>query len=327
MVSAQKPNPISLALAEASRRAILEHLRLGQRSVSEIIAATGLKQPNVSNHLAKMRASGIVRAERCGRMVYYSLANPVADALMRLHEATFDSLSQDTDSPNLETFPTDATPQELALQVCSSQFLLGLLSGEEERVDGIVNQMLEKRVSLQDIYVRVFQPALNEIGSQYEEGRVDEAQEHLATEITERAMSRVSQFYSPVIRANRKATLGCVAGNWHSLGLRMIGDALKQLGWEVVFLGANVPTASLVKMVETVRPHLVIISCSLDEQEEELKRALAQLQVLKSRANPSFRVVVGGHLFSSRPELQRTIAADFFPTDLNHFLRELPSLI
>ena len=272
-----------------------------------------------------MREAGIVRAERCGRMVYYSLANPIADALMRLHEVTFDSLSQNGTHPDHDAASPDAIAHEEVMQGWKDQFLQALLSGEEERVNTIVNQLLVKRVSLQDIYLKVFQPALNEIGSQYVEGRVDEAQEHLATEITERAMSRVSQFHAPAVRANRKAVLGCVAGNWHTLGLRMIGDALRELGWEIFYLGANVPTGGLVKMAETARPHLVIISCSLKEQEDELESVLAQLQTLKANSNPQFRIVVGGRFISSNPELKNTFAADFFPDDLNHFLQELPN--
>ena len=45
----------------------MEHLRVGRKSVSELVHLTHLKQPNVSNHLAKMREQGLVRAERSGR--------------------------------------------------------------------------------------------------------------------------------------------------------------------------------------------------------------------------------------------------------------------
>src|SRR5579862_7672418 len=86
MRNSHDPDFLSLALAEPSRRALLENLRFGRKSVTELVTATNLKQPNVSNHLAKMRQQGIVRAERIGRQVYYSLAMPFADVLLRMHE-------------------------------------------------------------------------------------------------------------------------------------------------------------------------------------------------------------------------------------------------
>src|SRR5262249_41955731 len=94
MMRPYHPDALSHALAEPSRRMILETLRFAPKTVSELVQATHLKQPNVSNHLAKMREHGIVRAERSGRHVYYSIAMPVADLLLRLHEFTARALQQ-----------------------------------------------------------------------------------------------------------------------------------------------------------------------------------------------------------------------------------------
>lgn len=50
---------------------ILETLLDGERRVSDIVAATGLKQPNVSLHLACLWECGLVVREKRGREVYY----------------------------------------------------------------------------------------------------------------------------------------------------------------------------------------------------------------------------------------------------------------
>ncbi len=63
------PDVLSQAIAEPSRRALLENLRFGAKTVTQLVDATALKQPNVSNHLAKMKQQGIVRSERIGRQV------------------------------------------------------------------------------------------------------------------------------------------------------------------------------------------------------------------------------------------------------------------
>lgn len=59
-------------LADPSRLAILEALRSGEKSVTEVVAATGLSQPNASGHLACLRDCGLVIARQEGRFVYYS---------------------------------------------------------------------------------------------------------------------------------------------------------------------------------------------------------------------------------------------------------------
>lgn len=62
-------------LGDQSRLGILEGLRAGPRTVGEIVRATELSQPNVSNHLACLLECGLVRRERHGRFASYSIAD------------------------------------------------------------------------------------------------------------------------------------------------------------------------------------------------------------------------------------------------------------
>jgi ArsR family transcriptional regulator len=63
-------------LANEKRQMILAALRDGELSVSELSAATGIPQANLSQHLAQMRARGVVRTRRDGARVFYEIANP-----------------------------------------------------------------------------------------------------------------------------------------------------------------------------------------------------------------------------------------------------------
>ena len=62
-------------LADASRLAILESLLPGERTVSQVVEATALSQPNASGHLACLRECGLVISRQEGRFVFYSLAD------------------------------------------------------------------------------------------------------------------------------------------------------------------------------------------------------------------------------------------------------------
>lgn len=68
--------PVAAAalLGDRTRAAILALLKRGPHCVCEMAAATGERENNVSNHLAKLRAAGLVRASRHradARWVYY----------------------------------------------------------------------------------------------------------------------------------------------------------------------------------------------------------------------------------------------------------------
>jgi DNA-binding transcriptional ArsR family regulator len=61
------------AVAEPSRREILDLLREGTRSVGEIVERTGLSQPGVSKHLRVLREHGLVRVRRDAQRRLYDL--------------------------------------------------------------------------------------------------------------------------------------------------------------------------------------------------------------------------------------------------------------
>jgi len=63
-------------LADPSRLELLHLLGTGERTVGELVAATGLRQANVSQHLTLLRQRGIVATRRAGTTVYYALADP-----------------------------------------------------------------------------------------------------------------------------------------------------------------------------------------------------------------------------------------------------------
>jgi DNA-binding transcriptional ArsR family regulator len=73
-------------LGDESRLAILCELEGGPRRVSDVVAATGLGQTNVSKHLACLWDCGLVERERRGREIHYRLAEGVA-ALLRAADA------------------------------------------------------------------------------------------------------------------------------------------------------------------------------------------------------------------------------------------------
>lgn len=61
------------ALSDGTRRALLEHLvREGEQSVGALTAMSGVSQPMVSRHMAKLKRADLVTVRRAGRETWYS---------------------------------------------------------------------------------------------------------------------------------------------------------------------------------------------------------------------------------------------------------------
>ncbi len=67
---------IGRALADPKRLCVLESLAVGELSVSELAGRVACQVPNMSQHLAVLRAAGLVSTRREGSTVFYRLADP-----------------------------------------------------------------------------------------------------------------------------------------------------------------------------------------------------------------------------------------------------------
>ncbi|MHB8294265.1 MAG: ArsR/SmtB family transcription factor [Acidimicrobiales bacterium] len=76
-------------LADPIRLAVVERLAAeGSSTVNELAAEIGVAMPQLSNHLARLRAAGLVTVQRSGRHGIYSLVNPDLGAELGALRAT-----------------------------------------------------------------------------------------------------------------------------------------------------------------------------------------------------------------------------------------------
>lgn len=75
---------ICKGLADPKRLMILNALRNGERSVTDICEELDLPQANVSQHLAVLRERGLAETRRDGQRVFYAVSSPKIIAAMDL---------------------------------------------------------------------------------------------------------------------------------------------------------------------------------------------------------------------------------------------------
>ncbi len=296
-------------LVEPSRRALVEHLISGQKTVNELVQATGLKQPNVSNHLSRLKSKGIVRSVKVGREVYYSFNGvemaKIASEMVGKRDAI--------------------TPIELNISTVKT-FANFAAVGDEAFCSEVVDSCLLNGFSLTDIYSALFAESLEMIGGWWHSGAIDEAQEHLATAIIERLMARVLHFSNLPPKAGLTAVLGCSPGNYHSIGLRMISDLLKLNGVRVFFLGANVPMPAFLASVRKCKPDIVLMSCALEFNYPDFLTLVRSMQNLRE-AGQHFTIGVGGWAaMNHAPELIKN-GVNFISPNLKEFEKSMIPMI
>lgn len=101
----------------------------------------------------------------------------------------------------------------------------------------------------------------------------------------------------------------------------MVADVMEALGWEVRYLGTNLPHASILRVIEEQRPDAVGISTTMLFNLPKVQDLIASIRAL---AGPQpRRIVVGGAAFRAAPEAFREIGADACGLDLEQAIGAL----
>jgi ArsR family transcriptional regulator len=95
-VNALRASDFLKALANPHRLLILCHLAEGEMSVGELEQLLKLRQPTLSQQLARLREDALVDTRRAGKMIYYRLASSEARQMIELLYELFCSIDGKT---------------------------------------------------------------------------------------------------------------------------------------------------------------------------------------------------------------------------------------
>ena len=172
----------------------------------------------------------------------------------------------------------------------------------------MLSRGLKQGNSLIDMELHIIQPALYGIGEKWQANQVTVAQEHMATAIAQMVMAMGILRLPAAVQTQKTILLACVEGNHQVLGLSMVCDSFYLAGWEVQYLGANVPTRSLVQQVTESKPDIVGLSVSFPQQLRIVKDVIAQLSEKLGHSRPP--VIVGGLAINRFNNLAHILGAD-----------------
>jgi methanogenic corrinoid protein MtbC1/DNA-binding XRE family transcriptional regulator len=186
-----------------------------------------------------------------------------------------------------------------------------ILEGSAEKGEKVIDNGLAAGVIPSRLYLEVLMPVQVEIGARWHRGDVTIPQEHIATQITLRQMARLRGMLKSRLKLGLKAVVSSVEGDQHFIGAQAVADFLVVDGWEVDFLGADIPTDHLVPYTKARGAHLVCVSVSLTSLVPVAQKLVAELR--KIPAGP--KILLGGAAFIGHPELVESVKADGFTLD------------
>jgi len=186
-----------------------------------------------------------------------------------------------------------------------------LLGRSPREVRAAAFALVDEGVPPQTIYLDILAPALQEVGTRWQQGRATVAQEHLATALVSSIMATLAPTLGERAPTGHHVVLACTDGEMHAVGLRMVGDFLEADGWDVEFLGAVTPGADLERFTRDGLPDAVCLSTTLTTH---LEHAAWVIAALKALPRPPF-ILVGGRAFGDDPQVALAMGADAHARD------------
>jgi DNA-binding transcriptional MerR regulator len=217
------------------------------------------------------------------------------------------------------TTPTLYIPQETTLDSMRANWVAACLNFSETAAEQILNQAFSM-FPVEAVCVEVLQKGMSEIGKKWYENQASVQQEHFASSLAIRRLDALL-IASPAPSRPFTILVGCPANEWHTFTPLMLSLFLRRRGYNVIYLGANVPTDRFEETVQAVRANLVILVS------QTLVSAAALQHAALILSSKKISVGYGGRIFNMRPEIIKHISGHHLGNDVNAALEEVEHIL
>lgn len=160
--------------------------------------------------------------------------------------------------------------------------------------------------SVEDVFSNLIEPVLIRMGEEWHNGTLTIAEEHFVTEFFQ---EQLFSLLTGTVKPFRIGTIvaACMPGEHHQLGLLMLVILLRMRGWNVVFMGPNLPFDRLAEVINSLNPRLMLFSATMPASAEHAAKIM---DMLKDLQKPAPKIILGGqgfNEFSRRSDIPHSI--------------------
>ncbi len=162
---------------------------------------------------------------------------------------------------------------------------------------------------IETVFPAVILPSLNQMGQLWYQGDATVQQEHFMSEIAvKKIQTLITAAPNPV--HTQRILIACPPEEQHTIVNLILTLLLTHRGWEVIYLGANVPLDQLSTAIRDIKPDLVILNAS------RLSTAVNLLKVLNMLLGKQIPAAFGGWIFTKIPDLIEKMPGTYLGIDL-----------
>jgi len=209
------------------------------------------------------------------------------------------------------------------LPILSEKLVESLLTRDLVRANTILGEALALS-SPEDLILDVIGPALATIGDAWEDGQINIATEHLATNYLRQRLL-MWMVSGPPPRTINPIVLACAPNEWHEGSILILGALLRRRRWPVAYLGQAVPLPDLAGFVRELSPPLLVTVAMTENAAAELSEWPVWLPEVAQTGKPP--VGYGGRIFRNQPEWRLRIAGTYLGDNFRDGVTKIENLL
>lgn len=190
------------------------------------------------------------------------------------------------------------------------EWIAACLAFDEQSAEQVLAQSFA-RYPLESVCLEVLRKGLSEIGTLWYEGEATVQQEHFASALALRRLNSLITASPPATRSDT-ILIACPPEEEHIFAPLLVSLFLRQRGWNVVYLGADVPITNIEKAVKSTNSKLVISTATL------LYTAANMQDVGELLRSEKKAFAYGGSIFNRLPGLRKRISGYFLGEHLEN---------
>lgn len=194
------------------------------------------------------------------------------------------------------------------LEEIRGSWISACMDFNESAAENILAQAFA-RFPLETVCLKVLRKGMSQIGELWYQGESTVQQEHFASALAIRRLDALIAAAPPPWRDGR-ILVGCPPDEDHVFSPLIVTLFLRRKGWNVIYLGANVPMSRLETTIESVQPNLVILTAM------QLHTAASLYEMAQYIKGEEVTFAYGGFVFVHLPDLQRRIPGHYLGNQL-----------
>jgi methanogenic corrinoid protein MtbC1 len=220
------------------------------------------------------------------------------------------ALMTDGNEANLSWLSTAVDTEPHTWERLNSRLLASLVEFDAIRAEQILGEAFAL-YPLEEVFLKLAQPVMIEIGDQWHAGKLTVTAEHFATQFMRRKLSGLFNTYN-VADGRGVVLVACPPSEQHDMGMLMLSVFLVRHGWQVIYLGPEVPLRDLLETVRQLQPDMVAMTASTMETATQL---LEVGRAILALTPPTPLFGYGGRVFNLNPGLAQKMPGRFLGKD------------